>query len=101
MAVRWIPRVCAAVFVLGVAGLIVSSIAGNNEAVVLTIGACISVAAIVLIAVSATTSHRRIDAFAEAEAERLEGDISALVANGADEQQVRRLVRDAMRIGNA
>ena len=88
-------------FVCGIAGLIISSIAGNNEGVVLTIGGIMTVAAIVLIAVSATTSRRRIDAFVEADAERLEQQIEALVAAGADEQQVRALVRDALRIAGA
>lgn len=88
-------------FICGVAGLIISSIAGNNEGVVLTIGGCMSLAAVVLIAVSATTNRRRIDAFVEADAERLEQQIDALVAAGADEQQVRSLVRDALRIAGA
>jgi hypothetical protein len=93
--------VCAAVFVLGVIGLIISSVAGNNEGVVLTIGAGMSIAAIVLLAVSATAPGRRIDAFVEADAERIEQRIQALVQAGADEQQVRDLVRDAVRMRGA
>lgn len=99
MARRWIPRVCAAVFPLGIAGLIVSSIRGNNNGVVLTIGAVISVAALVLITYSAVTPAERIDVFDEAAAERLETRIAELVVGGADEQQVRLLVREAMRAG--
>ena len=38
MARRWIPKACAAVFVCGIPGLIISSIAGNNAGVVLCIG---------------------------------------------------------------
>ena len=52
MARRLIPRVCAAVFVVGIAGLIVSSVAGNNNGVVLSIGGAIVVAAIALLLAS-------------------------------------------------
>lgn len=85
-------------FVCGIAGLIISSIAGNNNGVVLTIGGCIAVAAVVLLTISAVTERDRIDAFVEADAERLEGRISTLVAGGADEAELRSLVRDAMRL---
>ena len=95
---RWLTRGCIAVFVLGIAGLIISSIAGNNNGVVLTIGGCISAAALVLLTISAVTARDRIDAFVEADAERLEGRIAVLVASGADEVEVRALVRDAMRL---
>ena len=85
-------------FVCGIAGLIISSIAGNNNGVVLTIGGCIAVAAVVLLTISAVTERDRIDAFVEADAEQLEGRISTLVAAGADEAELRSLVRDAMRL---
>lgn len=91
-------RGCIVVFVLGIAGLIISSIAGNNNGVVLTIGGCIAMAALVLLTIGAVTQHDRIDAFVEADAERLEGRIATLVAGGADETEVRTLVRDAMRL---
>ena len=97
MAVRWIPRVCGAVFVCGIAGLIISSIAGNNNGVVLTIGGCIAAAAIVLLTYSAVAQRGTIDAFTDADAERFESQIHDLVAAGADEQRVRALVRDAIR----
>jgi hypothetical protein len=99
MAVRWIPRVCAAVFVCGIAGLIISSIAGNNNGVVLTIGGCIGAAVLVLLTYSAVAPNGSIDAFSDADAERFESRIRELVATGADESQVRALVRDAMRVG--
>jgi hypothetical protein len=97
MARRWIPRVCLALFPPGIAGLIVASIRGNNNGVVLTIGAVIATAAVVLLVVSAVTADDRIDAFDEADAETLETSIADLVASGADEDRVRRLVRDARR----
>jgi hypothetical protein len=99
MARRLIPRVCAAVFVAGIAGIIVASVNGNNEGVILTIGLCIVLAAVSLLTYGAVTVKGRIDAFDDADAERLEQQIAALVATGADDQQVRDLVRDAMRLG--
>jgi len=98
VAARWITRVCVVVFVLGIAGLIVSSIAGNNNGVVLTIGAAIAVAVLALLVTSAVTADRRIDAFVEADAERIEDQIVSLVRAGADETAVRSLVRDAIRL---
>ena len=106
MAVRWITRGCIAVFIGGIAGLIISSIAGNNNGIVLTLGSAIGLAAIVLIVTSTVASsihgRDRIDVFVEAEnermAERLEAQIHDLVASGADETAVRALVRDVMRL---
>lgn len=98
LATRWLPRACIAAFVCGIAGLIISSVAGNNNGLVLTIGGCIAVAAIVLIAINAVTPHERIEVFADADAERLEARIAGLVAAGADEAEVRTLVREAMRL---
>lgn len=97
-----ITRVCIAVFVCGIAGLIIASVAGNNNGVVLSIGAVIVVAAIVLMTVNTVTVTERIDAFDraadEAAAERLEEQIGRLVAQGAAEDDVRTLVRDARRV---
>jgi len=99
MATRYITRACIVVFVCGIAGLIVSSIAGNNNGVVLSIGGAIVVAAIVLMTVNTVTVHERIDAFDEAAAEQLENHVRQLVEQGADEADVRSLVREARRIG--
>jgi hypothetical protein len=103
MARRWIPRVCAAVFVGGIAGIIIASVNGNNAGAVLTIGLVITFAAVAMLTYGAVTAKGRIDAFddavAEQQAMQLESQVSALVAEGADEQRVRALVRDAMRTG--
>jgi cell division protein FtsW (lipid II flippase) len=99
VATRLITRACIAVFVCGVAGLIISSIAGNNNGVVLTIGGCIVLAAIVMMVVNTVTVKDRIDAFDDALAEQLEAQINRLVEQGADEADVRTLVREARRIG--
>jgi hypothetical protein len=90
-----ITRACIAVFVCGVAGLIISSVAGNNNGAVLTIGGVIVLAAVVLMTVNTVTVHERIDAFDDAAAEQLEVHIARLVEQGADESDVRALVRDA------
>ena len=86
------------VFVAGIAGLIISSVAGNNAGVVLSIGLTIVFAAIALLTYGAVTPKQRIEPFDEARAEQLEGQVAALVEAGAPEDQVRALVRDAMRV---
>jgi hypothetical protein len=58
---------------------------------------------VVLIAVTAVTSPRARVASTDPEAlaEHLEGRVAALVAAGADETEVRRLVRDAVDLGRS
>ncbi len=87
---------CFGAFLAGLPAIIVSSIRGNNEGWVLTFGMITAIAAIILMAVSATTSTKRIDAFNEATAERVELRIRQLIEAGADETEVRSLVRDTL-----
>ncbi|MEY2967186.1 MAG: hypothetical protein RLY50_1236 [Actinomycetota bacterium] len=96
MAIRIIRTVCFSLFVAGIPGLIVSSIAGNNEGWVLSIGMVTAVAALVLIAVSAVTAPRRLEVFDDVVAERVENRVRALLEAGADEAEVRALVRDSI-----
>jgi hypothetical protein len=91
--------VSAVVFVASIAGLIVSSINGNNEGWVVTIGSVSAITAIMLIAVSAATSNRRNPAFVDADAEVVELRVRALVEAGADEVAVRELVRLSLKLG--
>jgi len=98
MSLKVFRSVCAAVFVAGIAGMIVTSINGNNNGWVVTFGLTTAVASIVLLSVSAATRRDRLDVFEEADAELLEVRIGAIVDAGADELAVRELVRDAMRI---
>jgi hypothetical protein len=92
-----------AVFVAGIVGMIVGSIADNNG-VAVTFGLVTAAAALGLILITAVVPT---DAFAapvrfdEASAERIEAAIAELVADGADEEQVRQLVRDAVRLGRS
>ena len=93
---RVLRPACGFIFVSGIAGIIVSSINGNNAGWVLTIGMVTAVAALVLIAVTAASPRPRIDVFDDVIAERVEQRITALVAAGADEAEARALVRDAL-----
>lgn len=99
MARRWIPRVCTAVFVAGIAGIIIATINGNNAGVILTIGLAIVLAAVALLTATSVGATRRIEVFDDAAAEKLERMVMALVADGADETAVRALVRETRRVG--
>lgn len=96
MFLRILRPACGIVFVSGIAGIIVTSINGNNAGWVLTIGMVTAVAALILIAVTAASPRPRIDVFDDVVAERVEQRIAALVAAGADEAEARALVRDAL-----
>lgn len=89
----------AVVFAASIAGLIVTSINGNNEGWVLTIGMVSAVTAIVLIVTTAVASTRRVPVFVEADAEVVESRIRELVDGGADEERVRELVRLSVKLG--
>lgn len=100
-SLRAIRMVCAITFVGGIAGMIISSIAGNNVGLVTTIGVFSAIGAIVLLATSSIAHRQRIDVFDEAAAEQLEHQITALVAEGTDESTLRKLVRDAIHLGRS
>lgn len=89
--------ICAAVFIAGIPSLIISSIVDNNG-LVLTFGLITAVAAIVLVSVSTVSATERIDVFDDVLAERVEQRIAELVAQGADEQSVRELVRESIEL---
>jgi len=95
-SLRLIRISCLILMLSGIPALIVSSIAGNNEGWVLTFGMISAVAAIILMAVSAATSTQRLDAFDDVVAERVEQRIRMLVEAGANETDVRNLVRESM-----
>ena len=52
-----------------------------------------------LLSATAAARHEPIEVFEEADAERLEDQVCTLIDAGADEEAVRALVRDAMRLG--
>lgn len=98
-SLRVIRLVCIALFVAGIASMIVASLADNNIGAVLTAGIVSAIAAIVLLAVTTVTSQRRSMEFDEADAEILEREIERMVATGADDAAVRALVRRAIDLG--
>jgi hypothetical protein len=97
---RGVRRVVIAVCGLGVAGMIVSSIADDNGAA-LTFGLVTAAAVACLMVATAVTGPgggRRLPPD-ELQAERVEGLVRQVVAAGADEPLVRTLVREAVRLG--
>jgi len=100
-SLRAIRITCAVAFAASIAGMIISSIAGNNNGVVTTAGMIGVTGAIVLLTASSVASKRRIDAFDDAAAEQLEYEITKLAQLGTDESALRKLVRDATRLGRS
>lgn len=98
-SLRAIRTACAVVFVCGIAGIIVSSINGNNEGWVITIGLTTTLAAVVLIIASTVSVRQRLHVFDDVAAERLEARIADLVARGADETSLREIAREAIDLG--
>jgi hypothetical protein len=82
----------------GIAGMIVSTIAtDNNNGWVMSFGMLAALSMTVLIV--ATAVRPAITAEHEALAERIEAGVAELTATGANEADVRRLVGDAVRFG--
>ena len=61
-------------WVAGVAGMIISSVNGNNNGWVVTCGCATAVAALCVFAATAATRRDRIDVFEDADAERRDAD---------------------------
>ena len=100
--VRWIV---IGVCVLGIAGMIIGSVADNND-IALTFGLITAAAVLCLMVATAvsppsapSTSATATPAFDEAQAARVERLVDGLVAAGADESDIRRLVGEAVRLG--
>jgi hypothetical protein len=100
-ALKRIRIVCAVIFVAGIGGIIATSIVSNNNGGIIGIGLVTSIAAIVLLTASTIATHKRIDAFDDVAAEQLERQVAALVASGADDEQVRAVVRSAIDLGRS
>lgn len=99
MPISWFRGGAAVLWVTGIAGMIISSVNGNNNGWVTTFGLLTVLATVCVLAATAATRKDRIDVFEEADAERLEDQVRALIDAGADEAAVRDLVRDALRMG--
>ena len=94
-----IRRVLVAVCAAGIAGMIVTSIV-DSPGGALTFGLLTAVAAFGMIVVTAVTNGGRARSVEEL-GEALEDRVAALVEAGADERQVRALVRDAVHLGTS
>ena len=98
LALRNIRVICSVVFVVGIAGMIITSIAGNNVGLVNTIGGTTAISALVLLVATISSNTTRPEVFDDAAAERLELKIAALAKSGADEKELRDLVRLATQL---
>ena len=101
MSLRVIRIVCIVIFIAGIAGMIVTSINGNNVGLVTTIGLTTAISALILMTASTVANKRRLDVFDDAKAERIERRIAELRAKGADETELRALVRDSIDLGRS
>src|SRR3954452_18160815 len=100
MTPRWIRRAVLAVCVLAIAGMIVASIT-DHVGTAITFGLIASAALVALILVTAVAGPNACGGqppVDEAAAADLERKIQQLVAEGADENAVRSLVRAAARL---
>lgn len=107
MSSRAVRRIVLAVCVVGIAGMILSSVVDNTGAA-LTAGLVTAVAVLCLIVATAVTgagagteSLTTTPEAIEALAADVEDGILSLVEAGADEDQVRAVVGTAVRLGRA
>jgi hypothetical protein len=102
MPLRVIRTVVIVLCAGGIVGMIVASVAGNNNGWVVTFGLITAASVVLLMAFSASARSAAADRDRgpdEALAEQVEGRIHDLVETGADETAVRDLVRHAVRLG--
>ena len=97
---KLLRRIVFVVFVGGIAGMVVGSIMDNNGTAI-TFGIITAVAALSLILTTALIAGQPADRFDDERAEAVEARIQQLVADGADESDLRELVRDAVVLGRA
>ena len=95
---KLLRRIVFVVFVGGIAGMVVGSIMDNNGTAI-TFGIVTAVAALCLILTTALIAGQPADRFDDERAEAVEARIQQLVAAGADESELRDLVRDAVVLG--
>ena len=101
MQPRLVRILVIVVFIGGIAGMIVGSIADNNG-VAITFGLVTAVAAICLILVTSVTNATEDEVvFDERTAERMESQIQRLIDDGAEESSIRDLVRQAVLLGRS
>ena len=101
VSARAVRLVVAVVCVLGIAGMIVTSIA-NNVGAAVTFGLITAAAvlcSIVATAVTAAPGAGVAGSVDERQGEVVEGLIERLVEQGTDEAELRKLVGEAVRLG--
>ena len=99
MKLSVVRGVAIAVFLGGIAGMIVGSIADNNG-IAITFGITTALAALCLV-VATSVQHPPTLQFDETTAMRLEERIQTLVSDGADETELRGLVSDSVSLGHS
>ena len=99
MSPRVIRWVVLAVCVGGIAGMIAGSVADDNS-LTLTFG-LVTAAAVICLIVATAVSGGNAGGVDEAAGAQVEELVAALVADGADESAVRRLVQQAVELGRA
>ena len=100
-AARRCRLVVVVICVGGIVGMIVASVAGNNNGVVVTFGLVTAVSILVLMAFATANRSQAAGEAAtdDALAATVEQRIVDLVATGVSERALRDLVRDAVRLG--
>ncbi len=99
MSLKVLRGLAAVLWVIGIAGMIISSVRGNNNGWVVFSGFVTLLGSLSVLVGSAIAHAEPIEVFDEARAEQLESTINELVVSGADEGAVRSLVRQAIRLG--
>ncbi len=89
-----VAMICAG----GIAGMIFGSLADNNNGAVMTAGIIAAIAAVSLMSFTLAT-RSATPPVREATAAELEDKVADLVDAGADESQLREVVRLAIRLG--
>ena len=100
MTARAVRRVVLVVCALGIAGMIVTSITGHNGAAI-TFGLITAAAVLCSMVATAVSATSEASGDVEPLGERLEAHIAALVDAGANEDDVRALVGEAVRFGRS
>ena len=103
VSIRAVRAVVVVVCAAGIAGMIVASV-NDSTGAALTCGLVTTAAVVCLVVATAVTRAAPTaarPAVDETRAERVEDLVGRLVAGGADEREVRALVREAVRLGRA
>jgi hypothetical protein len=93
-----VRAVVAVICAGGIAGMIIGSLADNNNGAVMTAGIIAGIAAVALMSFS-LAARSATPVVRESTASALEDQVAALVDDGVDEARLREVVRLAIRLG--